>query len=56
MFGSMRLVAQGGQSVPVEMLTYAVLGARLKISPEAARSLVSDFGCSARCRTMGKRW
>jgi acyl-CoA reductase-like NAD-dependent aldehyde dehydrogenase len=40
MFGSMRLVAQGGQSMPVEMLTYAVLGARLKISPEAARSLV----------------
>ena len=26
--------------MPVELLTYAVLGARLKISPEAARSLV----------------
>ena len=26
--------------MPIEMLTYAALGARLKISPEAARSLV----------------
>jgi len=40
MFGSIRLVAQGGQSMPFEMLTYAGLGARLKISPGAARSLV----------------
>ena len=29
--------------MPVEMLTYAALGARLKISPEAARSLARRF-------------
>ena len=29
--------------MPVEMLTYAVLGARLKISPEAARSLAKQL-------------
>jgi hypothetical protein len=29
--------------MPVEMLTYAALGARLKISPEAARSLTRRF-------------
>ena len=36
----------------VEMLTYAALGARLKISPQAARSLIQaaqvavlSFGC-----------
>jgi DNA repair exonuclease SbcCD ATPase subunit len=39
MFGSVRLVALGDQSMPAEMLTYAALGARLKISAEAARSL-----------------
>ena len=38
MFGSMRLVAQGDQPMPVEMLTYVDLGARLKISSGAARS------------------
>ena len=43
MFGNMCLVAQGNQSMPVEMLTYAVLGARLKISSEAARSLVKQL-------------
>jgi hypothetical protein len=39
MFGSVRLVALGDQSMPAETLSYAALGARLKISPEAARSL-----------------
>jgi hypothetical protein len=30
--------------MPVETLTYAALGARLKVSPEAARSLAKRLG------------
>jgi hypothetical protein len=40
MSGGMRLVAQGDQPMTIEMLTYADLGARLKISSGAARSFV----------------
>jgi hypothetical protein len=30
--------------MPVETLTYAAVGARLKVSPEAVRSLAKRFG------------
>ena len=38
----------------VETLTYAALGARLKISPVAARRLPSDCACRAHFRS--KAW
>ena len=42
--------------MPVEMLTYAALGARLKISSEAARSLVKRLRLPRSLSHDGKRW
>jgi hypothetical protein len=40
----------------VETLTYAALGARLKISAEAARSLAKRLQLPAHFRMMAKPW
>ena len=39
----------------IEMLTYAALAERLKISPEAARALASGCVCNGRGRMTEKR-
>jgi hypothetical protein len=40
--------------MPVETLTYAALGARLTVSPEAARSLAKRLGLPRSCTPDGK--
>jgi len=42
--------------MPFETLTYAALGARLKISPEAARSLAKRLRLPRSLSDEGKAW